>query len=315
MSGGRWRAEIARGGVRSSKVFDSKRTAQDWAAREEYLILNGSHKVVDVSFGDVMKRYGTEISPTKRGVKWEIARIEKFRQADFASKPVGALAALDFARWRDLRLTEVAPGTVKREMSLLSGILTVSRKEWGLIKVNPMADVRKPTKPPARDRTVTDAELERLAISAGGDLSKKTARAFHAFLFAIETAMRAGEIIGLRPDDVDLKTRVCHLPMTKNGTSRDVPLSSEAVRLIEALPPADTVFDLNSAQLDALWRKLRDRAAVKGLTFHDSRHTAITRLAKKIEVLDLARMTGHRNIGELLTYYNPKASDIAKQLD
>jgi hypothetical protein len=201
LAGGRWRAEIARSGVRQSKVFDTKRAAQDWAAREEYLILQGAHKVSDVLFGDVMKRYGLEVSPTKRGVRWEIARIEKFRQADFASKQVGALTTLDIARWRDLRLTQVAPATVSREMTLLSGILTVARREWGLIKVNPMADVRKPSSPPARDRTVTDAELERLAISAGGDLTKSTARSFHAFLFAIETEWLEAEIYG-RPANI-----------------------------------------------------------------------------------------------------------------
>lgn len=127
--------------------------------------------------------------------------------------------------------------------------------------------------------------------------------------------MRSGEIVGLRWDDVDLEGRVAHLPITKNGSARDVPLSLEAVRLLEALPKADPVFDLDSAQRDALWRKLRDRAGVVGLTFHDARHLAVTRLAKKLDVLDLARMVGHKNIQMLMRYYNASASDIAKRLD
>jgi integrase len=59
---------------------------------------------------------------------------------------------------------------------------------------------------------------------------------------------------------------------------------------------SDPVFALKSAQLDVLWRKLRDRAGIVDLTFHDSRHEAITRLAKKLDVLSLARMVGHRNL-------------------
>ena len=114
----------------------------------------------------------------------------------------------------------------------MSAVLSQARKEWGLIKENPMADVRKPAKPPARDRRPSSEELERLAHSAGSDLSHSTARAYQAFLFAIETAMRAGEIIGLTWENVDLGDRVCHLPKTKNGTSRDVGLSPEAVRLL-----------------------------------------------------------------------------------
>lgn len=51
------------------------------------------------------------------------------------------------------------------------------------------------------------------------------------------------------------------------------------------------------------------------LTFHDARHEACTRLARKLEVLDLARMIGHRDPRSLMIYYNPTASEIAERLD
>ena len=312
---GKWRAFVARQGKRKTKVFDTKAAAKIWAVQQEYLILNSDPEVNLTPFGEVLNRYASEVSPRKRGELWEVARIKRFCLDPIATIPISSLTSNDFALWRDARLREVAPGTVNREMTLLSGVLTIARKEWGLISVNPIVDVRKPTKPPGRDRIVTDEELEALEMSAGGDLNKLTARAFHAFRFAIETAMRAGEIVGLTWDNIDLTSRVCHLPMTKNGTSRDVPLSTEAVRLLKALPPFETAFGLNSRQLDVLWRKLRDRAAVENLTFHDSRHSAITRLSGKLEVLELARMVGHRNLNELLTYYNAPAAEIAKRLD
>jgi len=315
MAGGKWRAEIARRGVRASKVFTSKRAAQDWAARQEYLIAEAKPQGETVTFGEVLLRYAKEVSPKKRGARWEMLRLERFRLEQFAKIKMRDLAPSDFAAWRDARLKEVAPGTVNREMTLLSGVLTIARKEWGLIQVNPISDVRKPSAPPPRDRLVTDEELEALAISAGDDLSNKTARAFHAFRFATETAMRAGEIVGLVWERVDLDVRVCRLDMTKNGTARDVPLSQAAVALLQALPRADPVFGLTSRELDVLWRKLRDRAGVVDLTFHDSRGIAITRLAKKVDVLDLARIVGHRNINQLLSYYVAKPSDIARRLD
>ncbi len=127
--------------------------------------------------------------------------------------------------------------------------------------------------------------------------------------------MRAGEIVGLEWDRIDLDGQSCRLPLTKNGTAREVPLSKEAVRLLMELPKADPVFGLNSRQLDAMWRKIRDAAKVENLTFHDSRHVAITRLARKIDVLDLARIVGHKDLRMLLSYYNASASDIAKLLD
>jgi integrase len=231
---------------------------------------------------------------------------------------VGALSAADIAAWRDRRLSKVTAGTVSREMNLLSAVLSVARREWGLIPVSPISDVRRPPKPPGRDRLVTDDELARLAVSAGSDLTKATARVYHAFVFAIETAMRAGEIVGLTWDRVDLDKRVAVLPRTKNGTKRDVPLSTEAVRLLQALPPVDDdkpVFGMSDAQRDALWRKLRARAGVTELTFHDSRHTAITRLSRKLDILALARMVGHRDLRMLQIYYNETAEELAKRLD
>ena len=310
-----WRAFVFRQGKRQSKVFASKREAQDWAARAEYLILNSQKVAAAMSFGEVMARYADEVSPKKRGERWEVIRLTKLQTYPIALIKLGDLAAPDFARWRDVRLREVAPASVRREMNLLSAVLTTARRDWGLISANPMQDVTKPTPPPGRDRLVTQDELDRLALSAGDDLSNATARAFHAFLFSCETAMRAGEVTGLVWARVDIARSTVRLDMTKNGTAREVPLSSEAKRLLLALPKADPVFGLSARQLDVLWRKLRDRAGVAGLTYHDSRHRAITDLAGKLGVLELARMVGHRNLSQLQTYYNESAESLARKLD
>ncbi|WP_146589920.1 tyrosine-type recombinase/integrase [Puniceibacterium confluentis] len=310
-----WRAEVARQGVRKSMMFPTRQEAKDWAARQEYEILNSGKLAAAKPFGEVMDRYAREVSSTKRGARWEIIRLEKMRRDRIASVQVGKLAAVDFSDWRDRRLREVAPSSVLREMELMSSVLTVARRDWGMIAVNPMKDVRRPRAPNKRDRLPTADEMDRLAFVAGEDLTKSTARAFHAFLFAIETAMRAGEITGLTWNHIHIDQCFAHLPETKNGTARDVPLSAEAVRLLQALPHSDRVFGLTSASLDALWRSVRDRAGADGLTFHDSRHVAITRLSRKLDVLALARMVGHKNISELMTYYDATAADLAKRLD
>ncbi|WP_421685024.1 tyrosine-type recombinase/integrase [Tritonibacter mobilis] len=264
---------------------------------------------------ELFERYAREVSSKKRGYKWEALRLNRWGQSDLGDKILSELSPADFAAWRDARLQKVAPSTVRREMTLMGSVFSVARREWGLIGDSPLTDVRKPQEAAARDRLPTSAELERLELSAGDDLNNATARAFHAFLFAGETAMRAGEIVGMKWEHIDLERRVVDLPMTKNGTSRQVPLSRRAVEMLERLPESDPVFSLDSRQLDVLWRKVRDRAAVEGLTFHDSRHWAITMLAKKLDVMDLARMVGHRNVNQLLTYYNESAEDLAKRLD
>ncbi|UWR57211.1 tyrosine-type recombinase/integrase [Phaeobacter inhibens] len=310
-----YRAEVARNGVRKSKVFPTKQEAKDWAARAEFEILNQDKVAAKLTLGELFERYAREVSPSKRGHRWEVIRLEKIGRDEIAKIRLEDLSARDFAKWRDQRLKEVAPASVIREMQLMSSVLNVARKEWELISANPISDVRKPTKPQPRDRLPTSAEIEAMQISAGEDLNKATARAFHAFKFAMESAMRAGEIAGLEWDRVDLDRRVALLTHTKNGRPREVPLSTKAVDLLRALPDLNPVFGLSSRQLDVLFRKLRDRAAVTGLTFHDSRHAAITALSRKLDVLALARMVGHTDLRQLRVYYNESAEELAKRLD
>jgi len=222
---------------------------------------------------------------------------------------------IHFDDWRDDQLLSLSAGSVIREMQLMSVALNVARREWGWIESNPLSDVRKPKKVPPRDRLISQEEIYKLLVAGGGDLSKTTGRSVHAFIFAIETGMRAGEIVGLKWSDVDIEGRFLKLHMTKNGVGRDVPLSSRAIELLEELPRSEVVFDIKSSVLDATFRRIRDRPNIANLTFHDSRHEAITRLAKKLDVLALARAVGHTDIRQLQAYYNETASDLAKLLD
>jgi len=315
MPNGNWGAEIVKLGVRRPKVLPTKTAAKEWAAREEYAIANADAVASQESLASLIDRYARERSPQRRGARWEQIRLNALTREPIAKIRIADLKPSDLAEWRDGRLRDVKPATVLRDMNLLSSAFSVAVKEWGLMSRNPITDVRRPKAPPARDRLAASDELELLRLSAGENLHRATARVFHALLFLIETAMRAGEIVALEWRHLDLTNRVAHQPLTKNGTARDVHLSSEAVRLIQALPPADPVFSLTTVQREALWRRLRDRSGVKGLTFHDGRHIAITRLSKKVDVLALARMVGHRNINQLLSCYKEAAADLAKRLD
>lgn len=314
--GDKWRALVNLQGTRKSKVFPTKRQAQEWAARLEFTITNAEIVAAETKLREVLDRYAREVSPKKRGHRWEVVRLEKIGRDRIADISLGELSAKDFADWRDRRLTEVAPGTVAREMTLLGSVMTTARREWELIAKNPLSDVSKPRAPAPRDRLPTEGEIERMALVAGDDLSYVQARAFHAFLFACETAMRAGEIVGLTWDRLDLDRRVARLEKTKNGRPREVPLSSRAIELIKQLPENDPVFGLTSRQLDVMFRKIRGLAAVEGLTFHDSRAFATSKLSRKLEVLELAKVTGHTDLNMLIrVYYRTSAEDLAKRLD
>lgn len=320
--GKRWRAEVRKGGVAESRTFASKIEAERWAIGLEAEIVSGkTGETPRKTFGELLERYGKEVSTTKRGSKWELARIGAIQAIPLAQTMIGDLEGRHFSAWRDARLRDVSGATVRREMTLLNHALNISVREWNWLTENPMAHIKRPADSKARDRRISADEIERICLAAGYERDQTpgtlTARVAAAFLFAIETAMRVSEIIRLEWKHIDIDQRTAHLPTSKNGSSRDVALSREAVRLLEQLPKVgQQAFGLSStSSTDTLFRKIKDRASIEELHFHDTRHEAITRLAKKLDVLPLARMVGHRNIKELMTYYNATAAEIAERLD
>lgn len=319
MNNGRYRCFVKRDGQRMSKVFPTKQLATAWGFEIEKELINRSHGILpNKTFSDLLERYSNEVSVTKKGARWEQIRIKLIQRYPLAKIPLARLKPSDIADWRDQRLKEVSGPSVARELQLLSAVCTRAVNDWQWLKENPLSKISRPKKGKNRDRRITDDEINRILLALGytsGKAMNTSAKVAIAFLFAIETAMRAGEIVGLRWEDIDLEKCVAKLNDTKNGYSREVPLSPKAIELLNCLDPETaTAFDLSSRSLDTLFRKARDRAMVEGLRFHDTRHEAITRLAKKLDVLDLARVVGHRDIRMLMVYYNEKAEDLAKKL-
>lgn len=316
---GKWRAQVSIGGRRESKVLPTRKAAAAWAlAREAEL---GGRRLPDQSLKSALERYAREVSPTHRGEHWEVVRLLAFTREPIAMRRLAGLTAADLSQWRDERLARRKPATVLREMNLLHGVFECCRRDWGWLRENPLRDVRRPAQPRGRARRVSDAEVDAVARAFGvhDALRGETAtqRVGLAFLLALETAMRSGEMLGLRAEDVRLDRRFVVLTQTKNGDRREVPLSSRAVAILRALPevPAgQPVFALDAGVRDALWRRYRP-AHLGDLHFHDTRSEAIWRLSKKLDVLQLARVIGHRDPRSLLIYYRESAADMARLLD
>lgn len=320
---GGWRAEVCISSTRTSATFTTKREAQAWAAQEETNLREASAgKVPNKPFRVLLERYSREVSTKKRGAVREQNMINVILRDPVSEVSLRTLAPTDIASWRDRRLNQVSGATVEREMTILSHACSVARREWGWLHVNPVSDVRRPPPTAARTRRPTAEETEKLLHVLG--YSRETppetasARIGAAYLFAIETAMRAGEICSLEWQYVH--ERHVHLPQTKNGYARDVPLSAEARRIIDQIRSLNgeegTVFCVSTASLDALFRKAKTRALIEGLHFHDTRREALTRLSKVFGVMELARISGHRDLRVLQNvYYAPSVSDLADKLD
>lgn len=310
-SGKRWRCQIQvqtqAGEVRESRTFEAKAQARDWGYEREQAIKH-AHSGKGKTLGDVFDKYTDEVSVLKKGERWERIRLTAFNR-DIGHIPLDELNSSHIARWRDARLKSVSAASVRREFALLSSALEVARKEWRWLAVNPVSDVRKPRDSKPRERRYTQDEIDAItsALKLGSDtVNGRTAA---AFLFAIETAMRCGEICALTPDDV--VGRVAKIRDSKNNTSREVPLSEKALEMWTLYGEG---FGLTPMQVSTAFKRGRDVAGVLGATFHDSRREATIRLSKKLDVLELAKVTGHKNISMLLTYYKADAESLADKL-
>jgi integrase len=138
-------------------------------------------------------------------------------------------------------------------------------------------------------------------------------------LFGIETGMRRGEILSLTWENVHLDKRYVHLPDTKNGDSRDVPLSPAALELLRELlrniRADQCMFQSHYEALKSAWRRACDRAGINDRRFHDLRHEATSRFfAKGLNVMEVAAITGHKDLRMLQRYTHLIAKDLARKL-
>ncbi len=330
---GSWRAQVVIRGIRQNKTFATKAQAIAWATQAETEIRNNlaTNTVHGKTMEDACRRYEKEVSTTKRGHTWEVKRLNWMCDYLVFGLRLGDYMLVDvtpevLGRFRDTRLAGTADwravtgSTFNRDLNLLSNVFQTAVKEWRWLAQSPTTNVRRPKESPSRNRLISADELERINVNLGFHFQPVTTKkqaAGAAFLFAIETAMRQAEICSLT--NKSIKGRVAHLARTKNDSERDVPLSKVARDILACLPVQEDddapLFLQTAPRLSAIFAKATAQCLIENLTFHDTRHEAITRLAKKLNVLDLARMVGHKDLRMLQIYYNETAENMADRLD
>ena len=318
-SGAKWRVEIVRAGQRTSATFETKSAASQWGIREEAALIAESRGAFPRrTFAEAIDKYVRDVSSKKAGEKFERLRLEALARdfPDLVGKQLSKLTTADMVAWRDARLKRVTKGSVQRDINLISHVFSKARLEWKWMGESPLTGMQAPGDNAPRDRLPTNSEIRRILRFLGhvtGRLpSTKQQETAFAFLLALRTGMRAGEVLQLGPNAVRGSVATVHHKMEyRTGKPRIVPLSRHTLRLLRGFQG----FTLSSESLDALFRKARDALLIKDLHFHDARAAALTRFSRKVDVLELARISGHKDLRLLMSvYYRASSEDIAGRL-
>jgi len=318
---GRWQARVKRIGFDEAvRSFDTQQDAERWARSVEVDMDRGKHesssKSSHITLGELISRYIVEVLPSMKGVVEDTFRLKAILRRSISNCEIGQLSPSRIATYRDQRLGDVSAGTVIRELAYLSSIINHARKEWGVKAENPVALVRKPPSPPGRNRLLTDSERERL-FEALLPVHRKSVWALPTVELALATAMRRGELLALRWDDISIARRTAVLHTSKNGEGRVVPLSSVALRVLGSIPkdPTGKVLPIEPATLSKCFERAVKQAEIVNLRFHDLRHVAISSMAERLpNLIELSAVSGHKSLKMLQRYYHPDAEKLALKL-
>ena len=317
--GNKWQAIVRHKSIgTTAKSFSSKSLALKWSLDQEQAIESGAFRRLspsEVTLGELLERYLDIITPSKRGADVERRRLKRLIEDNISSYQLYRLSSQAIAKFRDRRLLD-GRRTCQYDLILIRHCIKLAINEWGLMLAsNPVDKVKLPPSSKSRDRRLNTGEFDRLEKAAR---LTQNPHIWPIVVFAIETGMRRGEILGITWECVDFDARTVHLPITKNGSSRDVPLSSKATQILkgqnERQLPCPFPVTVNAFRL--AWDRLRSRADLGDLRFHDLRHEAISRFFEMgLSMPEVALISGHKDPRMLFRYTHIKPENVLAKLN
>ena len=306
---GKWQVQIRHNGQSGvSKTFLRKQEADQWARELEVSFDQNnlaSRTITYPAFRTIIERYSKEISAKKRGHIREKYFLQYLAKTDLAQLKLDQIQAQHIARLRDHRLAKNKPDTVLRELTIINHIFNICIKDWSYPISNPVKQIYKPKSSCSRKRRLTSFEYNFLVNKNVMNPKLKA-----IIKLAIETGMRRGEILKIEQHHVRDRTLI--IPLTKNGFSREIPLTKKATNILHdsSLP-----FAMTPNALRLAWSRLKKKGNIKDLHFHDLRHEGISRFFEKgLSIPEVALISGHKDIRMLFRYTHLKAEDILRKL-
>lgn len=319
----RWQVQIRRYGVKpETKTFPTRDEAKIWARLIESEIDRGiyvsRYEAEHVTFSELVHRYQKEVTPHKKSALREVSRL-KCLDKFFGEFALARINSEMVARFRDKRLSlNLSGATVVKDLNTLSHIIDTAIKEWGFyLHLNPVKNIRKPRVNNSRSRRLSyEEEIILLAKCREHSLMMES-----LVILAIETAMRLGEIINLKWNDIDITNRIVNIYETKNGEMRKIPLSNVSINTLKTLTKrlgSDKVFWKwkTVSSFESSWQRLLAKSEIQNFRFHDLRHEATSRLFEKnLNMLEVSTITGHKTLQMLKRYTHLSIDKITKKIN
>lgn len=300
------------GGRSASATFQTKAAAQTWL-REKTYELHKQPKNIDerISLAELILRFQQETAPMRPSGNTEALRLNNLLRHPISSKPIAGVKTSDLADYRDMRLKHVATNTLVRELGVARCVVRTAIEDWGHNVPNPFESFRLKRRPDQRFRRLHDDELLHLLATPSRSIYTKDVACF-----ALETAMRLGEILALSWKDIDWEKGLITVRTSKNGHGRIVPITPKAHDiLVKQVRISSAVFPVKIETLKLSWRRLVRRAGLTDLRFHDLRHEAISRLLEKgLTLPEAASVSGHRTASMLLRYAHPDPQKLKEKM-
>jgi integrase len=273
----------------------------------------GVYQPATETLGSVLSEYLVKVTPAKKSAASEKRRINRLMRDPISHYRVCDLTPEVLAAFRDKRLEQGLRAS-GYDLQIIRHALNVAMSEWGLTLVtNPVNKIRMPKKPKGRERRLKPGEYELLLKHAR--LSKSWFLE-PLIILGVETGMRLGEMLKLRWEDWDPEKQTLYLRDTKNGLDRFIPINGEAKIIVCLLNRSDKqLFPTNYEAVKSAWVRLRIRANIPDLRFHDLRHEAISRwFDMGLSIPEVMRLSGHATHLTALSYSHVNCDSLQQKI-
>jgi integrase len=269
-----------------------------------------------ITLAQLIVRYRDTVSNKKKGYENERISLTAFLNHPICSRRLSEVRTEDFAAYRDQMLQTIKPTSLKRYLDPIHNLFEVARHEWGLpLRDDPLDRLKLKAPSQRRERRLLSGEWERILEAAR---LCRNPWIEPIIRLALATGMRRGEVLALEDNQIDRERRSLLIKKTKNGHARTIPLTVEAVRILEQLPKGrfGRLFPITGNAFRLSWERLRKRAGMEDFHFHDLRHEAISRFFELgLNPPEVALISGHRDMRQLFRYTHPIRLAVLQKLD